>query len=521
MPLSRLRNPLFSPGQSPAAVCLCPSSFLLYFVFGIHARPSLYVPRLCLLTLNDSSDFSYRIHLSPGSRRSASSAARAAAQNKAAAAAAAAMAISPIQTSPIGTLGPDDGPPPLAQAHPNLPPPPLSHAAPYPHGSLSTPYPPMALHTSPHLQHVNGGSSYSVPQTPPMGSYEVESQQNGALKNGHPVGNAGLAQTPPESPASHSTPSTGPSAHVPLPPSSYPSQYMGYANYAPTGPPPKISTFYQRHHYPPEAYTGASAAPQPSSSQQPLIPADQRYQQPQAMLHQSSDQLQVVEKERRRNRPSISSISSGQSPSQSPVITNGRLGPPTERMLPSHHESGHWQNGYSPYPPNGSTGPTPTAATNGDGNYNITASSAGSYAHSNSYMHHPPPSHPHYDVRSPPLPPPQSTGSTASTNSVTNSVLSETSHASSHTSYMSHVNVPSDQGHGHPNGVRSPPPVLAPIQTRGESANGQPMGGLEMGMGSIGGYHHPARHPFRPSALPYAVSADVGGYAGNAKAYNM
>ena len=441
------------------------------------------------------------------------------------------MATSPIQTSPIGALGPDDGPPPLAQAHPGLPPPPLSHAPHYPHGPLSTPYPPMALHTSPHLQHVNGVSSYSVPQTPPTGSYEVGAQQqNGVFKSGHAVGATGLAQSPPESPASHSTPSTGPSAHVPLPPSSFPPQYMGYPNYVPTGPPPKISTFYQRHHYPPEAYTGPPAAHAPASGQQAIISAEQRYQQPQSALHQSPDQQQLVEKERRRNRPSISSISSGQSPSQSPVITNGRLGPPSDRMPTTQHDNGHWQTAYSPYPTTGPNAPTPTGpSTNGDGNYNITAPSAGSYAqttpnpaHSNSYTHHSASTHPHYDAHSPPLPPPQSTGSTASTNSVTSSILSDASHASSHTSYMSHIDGSNEHGHGSSSGMRSPPLILAPIHPRGESASGPPMSGLEMGMGGMSGYHanHPARHPFRPGPLAYAIGADVG-YAGNAKAYDM
>ena len=494
------------------------------------------------------SNFSYRIHLSPGSRRSASSAARAAAQNKAATAAAvaaAAISTSPVQTSPVGPLGADDGPPPLAQAHPGVHPPSLAQASPYPHGPLSQSYPPMTIHPSPHLQQTNGVSAYSLPQTPPNGPYEVGTQPppSGGLTNGHTAANGGpatgLGQSPPESPASHSTPSTGPSAHVPLPPSSYPPQYMNYPSYAPAGSAPKISTFYQRHHYPPEAYVGP-----PGQSTQPAISAEQRYQQSQSASLHPSDQL--IEKERRRNRPSISSISSGQSPSQSPVITNGR--PERSSVVAHDTASGHWQGG-GVYVPYSNASATPSAATNGDGNYGITAPSAGSYAHATSSQtrqnpYAPPHPHPtptvHYDMHSPPPPPPpQSTGSTASSNSVSSSILSEASHASSNTSYMSHANGPSDHGHGHghvhsthsmhphSNGGRSPPPILAPIQSslRGDPS-GPGMAGLAgMGMGSVGGYHTsgmPRHHLHgRPpyGAVSYALAAESG-YVGNGKAYD-
>lgn len=458
------------------------------------------------------------------------------------------VATSPVQTSPVSALGPDDGPPPLAQAH--LPPPSLPQGSPYSHGPLAQSYPPMPMHaSSPHLQHTNGISAYSVPQTPPTGSYEVgvgvqqQPQQNGAMTNGHAAVNgaaaAGLGRSPPESPASHSTPSTGPSAHVPLPPSSYP-QYMGYPAYTSAGAAPRISTFYQRHHYPPEAYTGPTSAPT-ASAQPAITSADQRYQQPQSALHHPADHL--VEKERRRGRPSISSISSGQSPSESPVITNGRLMHPSDRPTPSHHHdaAGHWESGYVPYSSGGgSAGPHATASvpsTNGDASYNIPASAGSYHAHaaqatpSTAAIHY---AHPHYDVHSPPpLPPPPSTGSTTSTNSVASSLLSEASHASSHTSYMSHMggglSDHGHSGHGHPhsNGVRSPPPILAPIQSslRGDPT-GPGMAGLGMGMGGVGGYHVSAlsaRHHLqhRPyGQVGYAVAAESG-YAGNGKGYDV
>lgn len=279
-----------------------------------------------------SSNFilSYRIHLSPGSRRSSSSATRAAIQRAIA---------NPTPTPVDGHSGTPAGaadldtPPPLAQA--NLPPPPLAQAhVPYPSSHQPYPVPP---HASPLSQsHVPSPhiAQQPFPQTPPIPNGGAHIYENG---NGLPVNvSRGYGRNQPESPAEHSGPgSATPSADAspviggpgtssivsqsypaPPPPYLYVQQHPGYyqqspqhataalhgpgsnsASYASPSPnssgsnghyppPPQISTFYQQHHYPREAYINTappSSAP-PQAETTPSYPSHPLPQRIRSML---------------------------------------------------------------------------------------------------------------------------------------------------------------------------------------------------------------------------------------------
>ena len=182
------------------------------------------------------------------------------------------------------------------------------------------------------------------------------------------------------SPVSYSTASTGPTAHIPLPPSSSYSSFQSAYTYQQSssysqhrnGPPPQVSTFYQAHHYPPNAYVGqsgsiVSAAANVPNSEEASPPqshpmalnqagslAQQQYHQQSVALGEPPVSIppvprRMMKAERRRAGSNVSSISNThsnvQSPSQSPVITSGRLGGSMNGSVD------RWQGGNTGYMP--------------------------------------------------------------------------------------------------------------------------------------------------------------------------
>ncbi|KAL5507670.1 hypothetical protein ACEPAH_5288 [Sanghuangporus vaninii] len=458
----------------------------------------------------------YRIHLSPGSRRSSSSATRAAIR---------ASCAKPMATTAAIPAPPDlDSPPPLAQATfpaASLP----SHIQ---YTAVHQHYPPQAVtlpqaHVpSPHIEQ----QSYQ-PQTPPVTNGHAYENGNGSglaadvprgYGHGHPDspgGNSGPASATPSADAS---PVIGGPGSVPSGSQTYPThhqtyiyvQHPGYythpqhttsgpqtpgpATYTAPSPSsgldnqysnqPQISNFYQQHHYPREAYINS-----PQASTGPLAHTPPNYASQNPLPQHTHNQGYIEPpkgKAKRRGRMSDGSVTNGgQSPSDSPVVGNTQ-GQTNNRSNGQGHSNVYAYYGMSApassgnaVPPSsgGIAGIPPPSSASSQGNTRYSAGGNGG-AFGQFQLHN-----------TPPPPPPLTSSSSVTT-------ASAVSYASTHTSYPDQ-NVELNNNDVSGNGTHSPPPVLAPIQSKRTS------------------YHESL-----PSRFSYGQHPNHSGYASVGKEYS-
>lgn len=391
-----------------------------------------------------------------------------------------------MPTSTPLSVAPDlDSPPPLAQA--TFPPGTLPSHVQY--GTVHPSYPtqsvplPQTHAASPHI------AQQPYPQTPPVTNGQVYENGNGSVLGADTSRSYGHAN--PDSPGEHSGPASAtPSADaspviggpvsVPSGSQAYPAQHQTYiyvqhpgyyAHPQASAPayttpppssgmdnqyphPPQISTFYQQHHYPREAYisspqasTNPPAQPSPSYGNQNQLPQhahNQVYMDP------------PKAKARRRGRLSNGSLTNGeQSPSDSPVIGTVQ-GQTNHRTNGQGHSNVYAYYGMSAPPPTASAVPPPSGGSIQGAPPPSSASSQtnaryGSSGNGTGFSQ--------FQMHSSPQPPPPLTTSSSVTTS------SGVSYSSGHASYPSqNVEISGDDINA--NSTHSPPPVLAPIQNK-------------------------------------------------------